>query len=550
MLFKNSLCGFRSLLTVGLVLIVFSCGRQGSRYSSGSVLTGWNFNDKEQGNFRIDKNYKGEKTPPGMVLVEGGTFTMGSVQDDVIGDWNTAPKKVQVRSFYMDEAEVSNAEYLFYLKWLERVFPTSDENYRNIVASALPDTLVWRNVLGNNDLLKDVYLRHPAYANYPVVGVSWLQANAYCIWRTDRINERILVEEGVLNDLFKQEQGEQEAEGKKAEVRGVNHFNTALYYRNPKNLFGGDTTIYNAQGLEKREGRHVQLEEGIMASQVRLPTEAEWEYAAKSLVGNREFNTLKGRKKYPWSGNYTRSSLRKGNQLANFKQGKGDYSGLAGWSNDQADITNSIRSYEPNPFGLYDMAGNVAEWVFDIYEPRIDNDFNDFNYTRGNLFTRQVSKDGKPVINDDKVVYDTLPNGKLMYRQLPGSIKEEELNLDIINKDLEGELGDKYVYAQPNDINIAGKNDTLLLNPNAITQGYRGYAKEDRDAIKEDYRPRDRVYKGGSWRDREFWLDPAQRRFLPEYMSTDFIGFRCAADRIGNASTRSRRGQTRPRVNR
>lgn len=502
-------------------LILCSCGKRKANLGSHSSLTGWNFNDKKQGDFRINKNYLGQKTPPGMVLVEGGTFTMGSLQDDIMGDWDTSPKKMQIRSFYMDEAEVTNAEYTFYLKWLFKVFPPSNENFKNIYRSALPDTLVWRNVLGNNDPLKNAYLRHPAYANYPVVGVSWLQANAYCTWRTDRINERILIKKGILKELFdkngkKKKLKEGEEEQKEIELIGVNNFNTELYFRNPTALFGGDTTIYNQKALKTRDGFHIKSEDGIMMPAIRLPTEAEWEYAAKSITENREYNNLTDRKKYPWSGRSTRSQTRRGEQLANFKQGRGDYSGLAGWSNDGADITNVIMSYEPNDFGLYDMAGNVAEWVYDIYEPRIDNDFNDFNYTRGNTFKQIVKEEGGQfVINSNDLQYKTLPNGKIVPIQLPGSIKEKVIT--------NGSKEAGFTYTQPNDINIV-ENDSTAMNPNAIV---------------ESYKTKNRVYKGGSWKDREFWLDPAQRRYLPEFMSTDFIGFRCATDRIGGASTRT-----------
>ena len=91
----------------------------------------------------------------------------------------------------------------------------------------------------------------------------------------------------------------------------------------------------------------------------------------------RNFNTYRGRKKYPWDGQYTRSGKRKtqGDQLANFKQGDGDYGGIAGWSDDGADITAQIKSYQPNDFGLYDMSGNVAEWVADVYRPIVDDGF-------------------------------------------------------------------------------------------------------------------------------------------------------------------------------
>ena len=67
-----------------------------------------------------------------------------------------------------------------------------------VYKSALPDTLVWRSKLGDNKKYVDYYLRHPAYRNYPVVGVYWLQANDFCKWRTDRVNEYILIREGIF----------------------------------------------------------------------------------------------------------------------------------------------------------------------------------------------------------------------------------------------------------------------------------------------------------------------------------------------------------------
>jgi len=144
-------------------------------YGKNSRATGWEYNSKE-GGFQVNTNYKEQETGPGLVFIEGGTFTMGRVQDDVMHDWNNTPTQQHVQSFYMDETEVTNIMYLEYLDWLKGVYPPTEPKYRNIYYGALPDTLVWRNRLGFNEMMTNNYLRHPAYANYPVVGVNWIQA--------------------------------------------------------------------------------------------------------------------------------------------------------------------------------------------------------------------------------------------------------------------------------------------------------------------------------------------------------------------------------------
>jgi len=134
-----------------------------------------------------------------MVSIAGGTFTMGRVEQDITNDWNNVPRRVTVSSFYIDETEVRNVDYREYLYWIKRVYTSYPQVYRK----ALPDTLVWRSPLAYNEPYIEYYLRHPSYNDYPVVGVNWLQATDYCAWRTDRVNEMVLIDEGILS-LFSQ----------------------------------------------------------------------------------------------------------------------------------------------------------------------------------------------------------------------------------------------------------------------------------------------------------------------------------------------------------
>ena len=136
-------------------ILLYNCN---STNKSTSSLTGWNFNDPKFGSYIKGTSFQGQKTPDGMVGIEGGSFVMGQVQDDVMFDWNTTPQKMHVRSFYLDETEVTNSEYLLYLQVTKEVFPPEEEKYKNIYASALPDTLVWRSSLGNTELLSESYL--------------------------------------------------------------------------------------------------------------------------------------------------------------------------------------------------------------------------------------------------------------------------------------------------------------------------------------------------------------------------------------------------------
>jgi len=542
----------RIMLIFALSLSMFSCKKSSSSKNS-SQATGWKINAKE-GGFQYNTDFKEQETAPGLVFIEGGTFTMGKVQDDVMHDWNNSPNQQHVQSFYMDETEVTNVMYLEYLDWVKSVYPPSEPQFKAIYDGALPDTLVWRNRLGYSEVMVENYLRHPAYGEYPVVGVSWIQAVEFSNWRTDRVNELYLEEAGYL---------ERDA---KLAANSTENFSTETYLISPKDSYGGNDSILNPAKSKRRLQTnamgdtinvYASRETGILSPKYRLPSEVEWEYAALGLSELRSYNVYRGRKKYPWDGQYTRSGKRKirGDQMANFKQGKGDYGGIAGWSDDGADITAQVKSYEPNDYGLYDMAGNVAEWVADVYRPIVDDEFNDFNYYRGNVYTKNaINEDGTvKLVTVDSILYDTLSDGKIVARNLPGEIlnvpiDENETylrtNFDRSNNQnfRDGDKSSSRYFESFNDDDESDESETSRMynsprhNVEIDSSGniIREYDQSNnRTTLIND---EVRVYKGGSWKDREYWLDPAQRRYYPQDKATDFIGFRCAMSRVGSKS--------------
>jgi gliding motility-associated lipoprotein GldJ len=553
----KKIMALKVLVVLALTLGFTGCSKKGST-KGGSTATGWKINDKK-GGFQFNDKFKQQETPPGMISIEGGTFTMGKVQDDVMHDWNNSPNQQHVQSFFMDETEVTNKMYSEYLFWVKTVFPPTEENYKHIYNGAIPDTLVWRNRLGYNETMTNNYLRHPAYADYPVVGVNWIQAVEFSKWRTDRVNENILEREGYLKKDNKIKLG--------SDVTAENSFSTETYINTPSKAFGGNEEVVLKKEMgggrrpaaDTAKNVYAQRSSGLILPEYRLPTEAEWEYAAVALVGNREYNIYKGQKKYPWSGQYTRSSKRqyRGDQLANFKQGKGDYGGIAGWSDDGADITNKVKSYSPNDFGLYDMAGNVAEWVQDVYRPMVDDEANDFNYFRGNVYTKnKIGEDGVvELVTSDNITYDTLSNGRIMARNYPGQIAqvpvdENETYLrtqfstsnNINYRDGDRQSTRFYKFNDSEEGGAAGDQKRMYEAPkHSITADSLGkmnkkFDKSDKRTTLVDDNVR--VYKGGSWRDRAYWLDPASRRFFPQDMATDYIGFRCAMSKVGPKSNK------------
>ncbi|HKK82541.1 MAG TPA: SUMF1/EgtB/PvdO family nonheme iron enzyme [Prolixibacteraceae bacterium] len=464
-----------------LMMSLVGCQSQSVQNRSGqtSRTIGWNVNDMEVFGFE-DPEYIEQETGPGLVFVQGGTFIMGRIDEDVLGDWDNIPRRVTVASFYMDETEVTNYDYRQYLAWLGSVYPNSNKQ-----ELATPDTLVWRSPLAYNEPYVNNYLRHPSYSNYPVVGVSWEQAGEYCKWRTDRVNEYLLIENGFLT-LDSTQQG--------SEV-----FTTEAY------LSG------EYEGIPGEKDEQVRWENGLLLPNYRLPTEAEWEYAALGLIGESDGELLTERRMYPWDGPYLRqeSQDEKGQMKANYVRGRGDYMGMAGALNDAADITADVFSYSPNDYGLYNMAGNVNEWVSDVYRPLSPVNVEEFQPYRGNVITEyQRNDDGSIIFNEfGQPVVDTIAD----YRNyLDGDYRTVPID------------GSDWTTVQPDE-----KSQNIETTNSMYMQS------ENTGVISSRITDYSRVYKGGSWSDRAYWLNPGSRRYLDQRDAKADIGFRCAMTRLG-----------------
>ncbi|MCS7074111.1 MAG: SUMF1/EgtB/PvdO family nonheme iron enzyme, partial [Bacteroidia bacterium] len=257
------------------------------------------------------------------------------------------------------------------------------------------------------------------FNTYPVVGVNWHQANEYCKWRSAKVNQKVL----------------------------------------EKNPDASPSTLW---------------------PNYRLPTEAEWEYAARGLLEQEN---------YPWEGKSLRDA--KGRLRANFKLGRGDYAGrsdkggskLITGLNDAYMICAPVKAFYPNDFGLYNMAGNVAEWTLDTYRQLSYEDVEDLNPHRRRGKTERVVDQ----VQDD-----------IKYDKLFSILHHVETTVP----------------------------DRMKNNGPYVSFATSAGADSEFDNVK--------VYRGGSWQDVAYYLTPGSRRFYNADSSSCTIGFRCAMIRVGS----------------
>jgi gliding motility-associated lipoprotein GldJ len=323
-----------------------------------SATTGADFSFDADDSTQFFVAKKGEQIPgPNLKLIQGGRAILGSQEEDVMAFRDNIERTVSISTFWMDETEMTNNDYKEFL------FDMKKRVNGDSLKKLEPSEKVWRGAMTFNDVYESYYFRFPGFNFYPVAGVSWVQADAYAKWRTSYVQKIEVARQKM------------------------------------------DTTLTRSQLIER----------GLVIAEFRLPTESEWEYAAKAMIGtqyldeNQEYGRI-----YPWDGRGVRNPYdgrgkkggKQGDFLANFKRGRGDYAGIAGdQTNDGEIIPANVYDMAPNDFGLYNMAGNMNEWVYDVYRPLSFQDADDLNPLRRDGVYDEKTTYGTSLLNDSIRVF-------------------------------------------------------------------------------------------------------------------------------------------------
>lgn len=335
-----------------------------------------------------------EPKPYGMVLIPRGSFTVGPNDQDVAWALNATAKTVSVESYWMDETEITNNEYRQFVYWVrdsmarellgqqfEEFLIAEDENGNPIDPPFLnwEERLEWDNE-EYTEILEDMYLpvNERFFRNKEIDSrklkyqYEWVDLQQ-AAKKSNRYNYETGEYEGMVDDY---KGGRKQIEDRSSFImkEALNIYPDTLCwiqdftysYNEPwtKQYFwhpGYDD--YPVVGVSWKQASAFSIwrtrfhnsalkaEGDYPVQEYRLPTESEWEYAARGGIA---LNM------YPWGGPYIRND--QGCFLANFKPLRGNY------VDDGGLVTLPVGSYEPNEFGLYDMAGNVAEWTSGAYD--------------------------------------------------------------------------------------------------------------------------------------------------------------------------------------
>lgn len=360
------------------------------------------------------KNWHPEK-PLGMTLIPGGAFIMGKSDEDIAGLNNAPPKTVTVRSFYMDETEITNAEYRQFVNWVKDSVTRMKlaifaEDFGETPGTGGIGEFAFADQEEGDMTPYEQYMYNNYYSMGGYEGRK-INKNVDIIWDTrdypDEYYAEVMdtlyipIEEAYngqrsfdvehlkfrytwmdVSEAARAEPGRRADFIKTEEIKiypdttvWIKDFNYSYNEPMHNDYFWHDAygdypvvgvswkqarafaqwrTLYH-NAYRKSRGKH-------NVNSYRLPTEAEWEYAARGGLESAS---------YPWGGPYTKND--RGCFMANFKPLRGDYAA------DQALYTVEAKSYEPNDYGLYNMAGNVGEWVFSSYDPASYEYFSSMN---------------------------------------------------------------------------------------------------------------------------------------------------------------------------